>query len=189
MPSMRRGTYSIVARDASSGELGVAVQSHWFAVGSVVAWARPGVGAVATQSVAEVAHGPHVLDRMQEGLDAASAIAAVLREDELAQFRQLGAVDARGEAAAHTGSGCIPHAGDARGEGFACQANVMATDVVPAAMAEAYRAADGELADRLLAASTAPRRREATCAGGNRRPCSSCPPRGRRGARARRARR
>jgi uncharacterized Ntn-hydrolase superfamily protein len=152
MQPMRRGTYSIVARDARSGELGVAVQSHWFAVGSVVSWARAGVGAAATQSVPEVAHGPGALDRLHEGLDPTDAIAAVLREDELARFRQLGVVDARAGAAAHTGSGCIPHAGDVRGEGFTCQANMMATDAVPDAMAEAYRAHDGDLAERLLAA-------------------------------------
>ena len=149
---MRQGTYSTVACDPSTGELGVAVQSHWFAVGSVVAWARPGVGAVATQSVAEVAHGPNVLDRLQDGLDVASAIAAVLQDDELARYRQLGVVDARGRVAAHTGSGCIPHAGHIPGERFTCQANMMATATVPDAMADAYRAHDGDLADRLLAA-------------------------------------
>ena len=149
---MRRGTYSIVARDPSTGELGVAVQSHWFAVGSVVAWARPGVGAAATQSVAEVAHGPTALDRLQAGLDARDAIAAVLADDDLAHFRQLGAADARGGAAAHTGSGCIPYAGQVIGQGFACQANMMATNTVPGAMAEAYRVHDGDLAERLLAA-------------------------------------
>src|SRR5947199_6017971 len=108
---MRRGTYSIVARDPSTGELGVAVQSHWFSVGSVVAWARPGVGAVATQSVAEVAYGPNALEHLAAGLDAADAIAAVLGDDPLARFRQVGAVDAAGRAAAHTGTGCIAHAG------------------------------------------------------------------------------
>jgi uncharacterized Ntn-hydrolase superfamily protein len=149
---MRRGTYSIVARDSSTGELGVAVQSHWFSVGSVVSWARPGVGAAATQSVAEIAHGPHALDRVQQGFDASAALAAVLGEDDLAHFRQVGVVDARGEAAAHTGSGCIPHAGEVIGEGFSCQANMMATDTVPAAMADAYASHDGDLADRLLAA-------------------------------------
>jgi uncharacterized Ntn-hydrolase superfamily protein len=155
---MRRGTYSIVARDAASGELGVAVQSHWFSVGSVVSWARAGVGAAATQSVAEVAHGPHALDRLQEGLAASEAIAAVLREDALAEFRQLGVVDADGGAASHTGSGCIPHAGDAGAQGFACQANMMSTETVPAAMAEAFRAHDGDLAERLLAALDAAER-------------------------------
>jgi uncharacterized Ntn-hydrolase superfamily protein len=149
---MRRGTYSIVARDPSSGELGVAVQSHWFAVGSIVAWARSGVGAVATQSVAEVAHGPNALERLSEGHDAASAIETVLLEDELGRFRQLGAVDAQGGVAAYTGEGCIPHAGDVRGRGFSCQANMMATTTVPSAMAEAYGASEGDLADRLLGA-------------------------------------
>jgi uncharacterized Ntn-hydrolase superfamily protein len=89
---------------------------------------------------------------MQNGLAAAEAIAAVLREDELARFRQLGAVDAHGRAAAHTGEGCIPFAGDEIGEGFACQANMMAGASVPSAMAAAYRAHDGDLAERLLAA-------------------------------------
>jgi uncharacterized Ntn-hydrolase superfamily protein len=151
-PSARRGTYSIVARDPSSGELGVAVQSHWFGVGGVVAWARPGVGAAATQSVAEVAHGPNALDRLADGLDAAAAIAAVLREDELAGYRQLGVVDARGGVATHTGKGCIQYAGDIAGEGFSCQANMMATATVPDAMAEAFRAHGGDLAERLLGA-------------------------------------
>src|SRR5579872_5114107 len=123
---MRHGTYSIVARDSASGELGVAVQSHWFSVGSVVSWARPGVGAVATQSVAEVAHGPHMLDGLEEGLAPAAAIAAALRADELAEYRQLGAVDVAGGVAAHTGARCIPFADDVQGEGFSCQANMMA---------------------------------------------------------------
>jgi uncharacterized Ntn-hydrolase superfamily protein len=149
---MRNGTYSVVARDPETGELGVAVQSHWFSVGSVVTWARPGVGAVATQSVAEVAHGPNALDRLQEGLNASGAIEAVLSEDEQARFRQLGVVDARGRAAAHTGTDCIPFAGDVVGDAFACQANMMAGETVPAAMAAAYTAHQGDLAERLMAA-------------------------------------
>ncbi len=152
MSSVRRGTYSIVARDPSSGEYGVAVQSHWFSVGSVVSWARPGVGAAATQSIAEVAHGPNLLARMSEGLDAAGAIAAVLRDDPLARFRQLGAVDAHGNAVSHTGDGCIAHAGDEGGVAFACQANMMGAATVPEAMAAAYRGAEGDLAERMLAA-------------------------------------
>jgi uncharacterized Ntn-hydrolase superfamily protein len=152
MSSVRHGTYSIVAREETTGELGVAVQSHWFSVGSVVAWARPGVGAAATQSVAEVAHGPGILDRLQEGLDAEGAIAAVLGPDEQARFRQLGAVDAQGRAAAHTGTDCITFAGDVVGDAFACQANMMATDTVPRAMAAAYRAQEGDLAERMMAA-------------------------------------
>jgi uncharacterized Ntn-hydrolase superfamily protein len=149
---MRRGTYSIVARDQSTGELGVAVQSHWFSVGSVVAWARPGAGAVATQSVPEMAQGPNTLDHLRSGLDPASALAEVLREDELARYRQLGVVDAQGRVAAHTGSACVPWASDVVGEGFSCQANMMSGATVPQAMADAYRARDGDLADRLLAA-------------------------------------
>jgi uncharacterized Ntn-hydrolase superfamily protein len=149
---VRRGTYSIVARDPVSGEMGVAVQSHWFGVGAVVAWARAGVGAVATQSVAEVAHGPNTLAQLERGLSAEAAVAAVLAEDELARFRQLGAVDASGAVAVHTGSGCIPHAGDMHGEGFSCQANMMAGATVPEAMASAYQAHGGDLAERLLAA-------------------------------------
>ena len=149
---MRRGTYSIVARDGAGGELGVAVQSHWFSVGSVVTWARPGVGAVATQSVAEVAHGPNALDRLAAGLDARGAIDAVLADDQLARFRQLGVVDASGRAASHTGEACIPHAGHQTGDGYTCQANIMAGTTVPAAMAAAYEAQEGDLAERLLAA-------------------------------------
>jgi uncharacterized Ntn-hydrolase superfamily protein len=152
LASVRRGTYSIVARDVSSGELGVAVQSHWFSVGSVVAWARAGVGAVATQSVAEVAHGPNALERLAEGLDARGALAAVLGDDDLARYRQLGVVDAEGRSAAHTGSDCIPFAGEVVGEGFACQANMMATATVPEAMAGAYRGHGGDLAERLIVA-------------------------------------
>jgi uncharacterized Ntn-hydrolase superfamily protein len=149
---VRRGTYSIVARDPTTGELGVAVQSHWFGVGAVVAWARPGVGAVATQSVAEVAHGPNTLERLHAGRSAREALASVLREDPLAHFRQLGVVDARGGVAVHTGSGCIRCAGEAAGVEFTCQANMMANDSVPAAMAGAYSAHDGDLAARMLAA-------------------------------------
>jgi len=149
---MRAGTYSIVARDPASGELGVAVQSHWFAVGSVVTWARPGIGAVATQSVAEVAHGPNTLERIAEGLGAAGAVAAVLEPDALARFRQVAAVDAQGQVTAHTGGSCIACAGDVQGEGFSCQANMMRTASVPAAMAKAYEGAEGDLAARLLAA-------------------------------------
>jgi uncharacterized Ntn-hydrolase superfamily protein len=149
---MRRGTYSIVARDPVSGELGVAVQSHWFSVGGVVAWARPGVGAVATQSVAEVAHGPNALDGLAAGLEAGAAIASVLATDEQARYRQLGVVDAAGRAASHTGDGCIPFAGHVVGDGFACQANMMGPDTVPAAMAAAYRSDQGDLASGLMAA-------------------------------------
>jgi uncharacterized Ntn-hydrolase superfamily protein len=151
-PLTRQGTYSIVAFDPASSELGVAVQSHWFSVGSVVCWARPGVGAVATQAIAQVAHGPGALQHLAEGLDPAGAIEAVLREDVSADYRQLGAVDAAGRTSSHTGRSCIAHAGARSGEGFSCQANMMAREGVPDAMADAYSSHDGDLAERLLAA-------------------------------------
>src|SRR5215203_5579616 len=120
------GTYSIVALDPDTGELGAAVQSHWFSVGSLCTWARPGIGAVATQSVVEPAHGPSALDRLAGGSDAATALADVLRPDTLAGVRQVGVVDARGGVAVHTGVECIPEAGHVTGEHWACQANMMA---------------------------------------------------------------
>jgi uncharacterized Ntn-hydrolase superfamily protein len=149
---MRHGTYSIVALDPSTGELGAAVQSHWFSVGSLCTWARPGVGAVATQSVVEPAHGPHALDRMQDGASAHDALAELIAADPLGAVRQVGVVDAEGGVAVHTGAGCIPCAGDALGAHWSCQANMMAGETVPAAMSAAFEHAEGDLADRLLTA-------------------------------------
>jgi uncharacterized Ntn-hydrolase superfamily protein len=145
-------TYSLVARDPQTGDLGVAVQSHWFSVGPVVPWARPGVGAVATQSIAEPAYGPRLLDRLAAGEAPRPALDALLADDEQARFRQVAVVDARGRVAVHTGDGCIGFAGDAAGEGFSAQANMMATPQVWPAMAAAFAAASGPLARRLLAA-------------------------------------
>jgi uncharacterized Ntn-hydrolase superfamily protein len=153
---VRRGTYSIVARDPTTGELGVAVQSHWFAVGPIVPWVRPGVGAVATQSIAEPAYGPHALDRVQaNGVGARATLDALLAEDELARFRQVAIVDAHGEVATHTGDGCIAYAGHQAGAQFSAQANMMASPDVWPAMAAAFEAASGPLARRLLAALNA----------------------------------
>ncbi len=149
---MRHGTYSIVAFDPGTGEHGAAVHSHWFSVGSLCIWARPGVGAVATQSVVEPAHGPNALDRLANGDDAAAALAGVLEPDPLAAVRQVGVVDSSGGIAVHTGADCIPCAGDAAGPHWSCQANMMERDTVPAAMSEAFAAADSSLADRLFAA-------------------------------------
>jgi uncharacterized Ntn-hydrolase superfamily protein len=149
---MRHGTYSIVALDPSTGELGAAVQSHWFSVGSLCTWARPGVGAVATQSVVEPAHGPHALDRMQDGASAHDALAELIAADPLGAVRQVGVVDAEGAVAVHTGAACIPCAGDALGAHWSCQANMMAGETVPAAMSAAFEHAEGDLADRLLTA-------------------------------------
>src|SRR4051812_25227505 len=107
----------MVARDPANGELGVAVQSHWFSVGSVVTWARAGVGAVATQSMAEPAYGPRLLDRLAAGEAPGDALAAEVAADEGERLRQVAVVDAAGQVAAHTGTGCIPFAGDVQGEG------------------------------------------------------------------------
>src|SRR5919199_3346424 len=150
--AMRHGTYSIVALDPDTGELGAAVQSHWFSVGSLCTWARAGVGAVATQSVVEPAYGPRTLDRIQDGASAPDALAELIAADPLGAVRQVGAVDIRGNVAVHTGAACIPCAGDAAGPHWTCQANMMARDTVPAAMSAAFEHAEGELADRLLAA-------------------------------------
>jgi uncharacterized Ntn-hydrolase superfamily protein len=149
---MRHGTYSIVALDPETGELGAAVQSHWFSVGSLCTWARPGVGAVATQSVVEPAHGPNALDRLEAGDSAEQALAALLDADPLAAVRQVGVVDARGGVAVATGPDYIAHAGDATGASWSCQANMMERETVPAAMSAAFEAATGDLASRLLAA-------------------------------------
>src|SRR3954469_13996243 len=132
--------------------MGVAVQSHWFSVGSVVTFARAGVGAVATQSIAEKAYGPRMLERMEAGADPGQALQALLAEDPAARVRQVAAVDSTGCVAAHTGEGCIPDAGDAQGDGFSVQANIMASPEVWPAMAEAFTGADGPLAERMLAA-------------------------------------
>ena len=138
-------TYSIVARDAETGELGVAVQSHWFSVGPIVPWARPGVGAVATQANADVAYGPRALDLLERGMSAPGALKRLLAEDPLAASRQVAIVDARGEVAAHTGDACMAFAGDAQGDGVSCQANIMANAEVWPAMLQAYAGARGSL--------------------------------------------
>lgn len=144
-------TYSIVARDPETGELGVAVQSHWFAAG-IVCWARAGVGAVATQAMALVEHGPLGLELMAGGASAAEALAARLEADPEREHRQVAMVDRRGGVAAHTGASCLREAGHRTGEGFSCQANMMRRPTVWDAMAEAFAGSSGPLADRLLLA-------------------------------------
>jgi uncharacterized Ntn-hydrolase superfamily protein len=143
-------TYSIVARDPDTGELGVAVQSHWFSVGSIAPWARPGVGAVATQANAEVAYGWRALDRLAGGADAGEALDRLVAADPGAPSRQVAVLDSRGNVAVHTGSSCVAFAGHVSGDGFSCQANMMASDGVWPAMAEVFSAAQGPLATRLL---------------------------------------
>ncbi len=145
-------TYSLVAFDPDSGECGVAVQSHWFSVGGLVSWAEPGVGAVATQANVEVAYGPRGLAAMRAGRSAPEALAALVADDPHAVTRQVAMVDARGGVAAHTGSACMPFAGQEVGHHHSCQANIMRNETVWGAMSEAYLGAGGPLADRLLAA-------------------------------------
>ncbi len=143
-------TYSILARDSESGQLGVAVQSHWFSVGAVVPWAAPGVGAVATQANAEISYGPRALELLGSGVGAREALDRLLAEDPAAPSRQVAVMDARGRAAVHTGSDCIPLAGHVVGEGVCCQANIMASEQVWPEMRDAFVAATGPLAKRLL---------------------------------------
>lgn len=145
-------TYSIVARDAATGELGVAVQSHWFSVGSIVSWAEAGVGAVATQSFVDPSYGPLALNLLRAGRSAPEALAGLLAADTGRDVRQVAIVDASGRVAAHTGSRCIAAAGHATGDGFSVQANLMDKEKVWPAMHDAFARAQGDLADRLLAA-------------------------------------
>jgi uncharacterized Ntn-hydrolase superfamily protein len=143
-------TYSIVARDPSTGELGVAVQSKYFSVGSVVCWAEPGVGAVATQATADISYGPLGLDLMRGGKRAPETLRALLATDEDRDQRQIAMVDAHGSVATHTGVGCIAEAGHQAGDGYSCQANIMLNDTVWAAMAAAYQSSEEALPERLL---------------------------------------
>jgi uncharacterized Ntn-hydrolase superfamily protein len=145
-------TYSIVARDPATGELGVAVQSHWFSVGAVVPWAEAGVGAVATQSFVDPAYGPLGLALMKAGRTAPEALAALLAGDSGRDVRQVGMVDAKGNVATHTGKMDIPAAGGQSGAGYVVQANLMEKATVWPAMARAYESGKGDLAERLLAA-------------------------------------
>lgn len=144
-------TYSIVARDPKTGDLGVAVQSHWFAAG-LVCWARSGVGAVATQAMALIDHGPLGLDLLAEGRGAEGALKARLDADDDREVRQVAVLDRDGNVATHTGGSCIPEAGHTTGDGFSCQANMMRRGTVWGAMADAFTSAEGDLAGRLLLA-------------------------------------
>jgi len=145
-------TYSIVARDKDTGDLGVAVQSHYFQVGPVVPWALAGVGAVATQSQVNIAYGPLGLELLQAGFTAEQALTALTAGDPNAEVRQCAIVDAHSGVTAHTGTRCIPAAGHVLGDGFSCQANLMEKDTVWAAMADAYTSTQAPLAERMMAA-------------------------------------
>ncbi len=161
---MRVATFSIVAADPVAGEFGVAVASKFLAVGAVVPWAQAGVGAVATQSYANVSFGPRGLELMASGLSASEALERLLADDPQRELRQVGLVDARGQAATFTGSGCHPWAGGRTGPGYAAQGNILTGPEVVDAMIQAFEATEGPLAVRLLAALAAGDR-----AGGDRR--------------------
>ncbi|HVI35160.1 MAG TPA: DUF1028 domain-containing protein [Gaiellales bacterium] len=154
-------TYSIVARDGD-GRMGVAVQTCVMGVGAICPWARAGVGVVATQAFSLAGYGPRLLDRLSAGESAAAALGALAAADERRNQRQVAVLAADGATAAFTGSDTIPFAGDAQGDGFSCQANMMAAPGVPEAMRDAFVASEGALQRRLLAAM-----RAAEAAGGD----------------------
>jgi uncharacterized Ntn-hydrolase superfamily protein len=161
----RPSTFSIVAADPATGELGVAVQSKFLAVGAAVPFARGDVGAVATQAFANVTFGPRGLDLLATGLEPREALERLLDGDERREDRQVGFVDRAGRAASYTGRDCFEHAGSLTGPGFACQGNILASaEVVPAMAAAFERSAGLALPERLLQAL-----RAGQAAGGDRR--------------------
>ena len=145
-------TFSIVARDPATGELGVAVQSHWFVVGPIVPWIEAGVGAVATQSFVDPSYGKLGLDLMRTGKSAPDALKALIAGDGASDVRQVAMIDAQGRVAAHTGAKDIQSAGHKVGVNYSVQANLMLNDTVWPAMSRAFEGAKGDLADRMLAA-------------------------------------
>src|SRR4029077_15877275 len=146
------GTFSIVAYDSVTQELGVAVQSKYFSVGQVVPWAEAGVGAVATQATVNPSLGPKGLAMMRAGMTAPEALRALPGADSGWDSRQVGIVDASGRAVTWTGSIPLSWAGGETGPGFTCQGNILAGPAVVANMAKAFRETQGELAERLIAA-------------------------------------
>jgi uncharacterized Ntn-hydrolase superfamily protein len=148
-------TFSIVARDIQAGELGIAVQSKFLAVGAVVPWARTGVGAIATQSWANTTYGPHGLELLANGLSASEALAQLTREDEGRALRQAGIVGLNGTPATYTGEECFPWAGGRVGEHYTCQGNILVGEETVLAMARTFEETSGHLCDRLVAALAA----------------------------------
>lgn len=149
------GTFSIVACDPIQSDWGVAVQSKFLAVGAVVPWAQAGAGAIATQSYANTSYGPEGLRLLAAGMSAEEALARLVAADEGQEHRQVGMVDAAGRAAAFTGRECLAWAGHLVGSNYACQGNILVSAATVEAMAAAFEAAGGPLADRLLAALAA----------------------------------
>lgn len=145
-------TYSIVARDSVTGNIGVAVQSHWFSVGSVVTYGKAGVGVVATQSFVNPSYGPKGLALMEKGLSPQKALNALLVNDEGEMFRQVAFLNTKGEVATHTGSACIEAAGHKQGKNFSVQANMMLNNTVWDAMATAFKSTKGDFSERIISA-------------------------------------
>ena len=145
-------TFSIVGYDPKNGDLGVAVQSKFFAVGSVVPWAKAGVGAIATQSWANTTYGPKGLELLESGLDAQQTLDKLIAEDADNAKRQVGIVDANGSVANYTGDECLEWAGAVKGEKYTAQGNILAGEAVVKAMGKAFEETDGELAEKLMAA-------------------------------------
>jgi uncharacterized Ntn-hydrolase superfamily protein len=146
-------TYSIVARDPITGEMGVAVQSHWFSVGTAVSWAEAGVGAVATQSFVNKSFGIRGLQLLKTGLTAQETLDKLLSDDEGREVRQVAIVDNKGNVATHTGKNCIDYAAHIKGNGFSVQSNMMLTDKVCSAMSQAYEKNKNKvLAERMILA-------------------------------------
>jgi len=145
-------TFSIIARDPKTGEMGAAVQSHWFSVGSVVPWAEAGIGVVATQAMADVSYGPNGLSAMAVNLDVDCALKTLLEADENHKVRQVAMINSRGSLGVYTGSRCIAEAGHIKGDQYSVQANMMLKNTVWKAMSEAYEQSRGNLADRMMAA-------------------------------------
>jgi uncharacterized Ntn-hydrolase superfamily protein len=143
-------TYSIVARDPQTGEMGVAVQSHWFSVGSIVGWGESGVGVIATQSFVNVSFGPRGLELLKQGKNAEEAVDELISQDDGKDVRQLAILSTSGNVAAYTGKNCIPGAGHIVGENYSVQANLMKNDKVWSAMAEAFENSTEPLAERMI---------------------------------------
>ncbi len=161
-------TYSIVARDPENGQIGVAVQSHYFSVGTVSPWAEAGVGAIVTQGLPELTYGQLGLDMMRVGKSASSALRSLLATDSRIDYRQIAMVDRRGSAAAFTGELCIGEAGHKTGENYSCQANMMLNTNVWEAMGRAFEESKEKLPERLIASLEAAERE-----GGDIRGCQS----------------
>lgn len=145
-------TFSIVAHDPVTGQMGVAVQSHWFSVGSVVAWGEAGVGVVATQSFVNVSFGIRGLELLKQGLSPQEAVDKLISEDNAPEVRQLAILDTKGRVATHTGSMCVKDAGHIQGDGYSCKANMMLNDKVWGAMSKGFENTDAPLAEKMMAA-------------------------------------